>query len=175
MSKEKVSIALIVAMSQNRVIGCDNQLPWYLPNDLKYFKAVTMGKPIIMGRKTFESIGKPLPGRRNIVVTKNQRFNAPGVDVVHSASEALKLGQKLAQAESVQELMVIGGAQLYATMLPNADRLYLTLIHTEVTGDAYFPDIDLSQWIEVEREDFSAEGANPYDYSFLKYNKTAKN
>ncbi|MCP3906599.1 MAG: dihydrofolate reductase [Oceanicoccus sp.] len=170
MSEEfEVRIAMIVAMAENRVIGRNNQLPWYLPNDLKYFKAVTMGKPIIMGRKTYESIGKPLPGRTNIVVTTQPSWTADGVRVAHSIDEALTLAQSVAIVEGADEVMIIGGAQLYTDMLDRVERLYLTLIHAEVEGDAHFPELDLSLWNPLSREDFAAEGPNPYDYSFAVY------
>lgn len=164
-------ISLIVAMASNGVIGRNNQLPWYLPNDLKYFKAATMGKPIVMGRKTFESIGKPLPGRANIVVTTNKDFIADGVKVVHSPEQALRLGRDIAFVDGVDEVMVIGGAELYRELLPRAGRLYLTEVHAEVEGDAWFPELDRNQWQEQEREDFQAEGPNPYDYSFVVYHR----
>lgn len=164
-------VSLIVAMASNGVIGRNNQLPWYLPNDLKYFKAVTMGKPIIMGRKTFESIGKPLPGRVNIVVTTNRDFVADGVKVVHDPAEALALADSIAFLDGVDEVMVIGGAQLYEALLPRADRLYLTEVHAAVEGDAFFPDFERANWQEQERKDYTAEGPNPYDYSFVVYNK----
>ena len=158
---------MIVAMAENRVIGRDNKLPWYLPNDLKYFKQVTMGKPILMGRKTYESIGKPLPGRTNIVITRNTSWQAEGVKVVHSLDEALTLARSIAEIDGQQELMVIGGDQIYQSALPQADRLYLTEVHAEVEGDAYFAEFDRDRWQEVGRERFEAEGPNPYDYSFV--------
>lgn len=166
-----MKLSLIVAMAQNRVIGRNNNLPWYLPQDLKYFKAVTMGKPIIMGRKTYDSIGKPLPGRPNIVITRNTDWQAEGVSVVHSLEQALELGESLVEINGGDELMLIGGAQLYTTALPQTDRLYLTQVHAEVEGDAYFPEFDLGQWQEIGREDFAADGPNPYDYSFLVLDK----
>lgn len=160
-------IALIWAMARNRVIGRDNQLPWYLPNDLKYFKRITTGKPVIMGRKTYESIGKPLPNRTNIVVTRDTGFEAAGVKVVHSLDEAIELAEAETLISGADEVIVMGGAEIYAQALPRADRLYVTLVHAEVEGDAYFPEIDLNAYREVMREDYSAEGPNPYDYSFL--------
>jgi dihydrofolate reductase len=162
-----VSIAMIVAMAKNRVIGRNNKLPWYLPNDLKYFKTTTMGKPVVMGRKTYESIGKPLPGRSNIVVTTNPDFRADGVQIVHSIDQALVLAESIALVEGAGEVMVIGGAQLYAEILPRVQRLYLTLVHAEVEGDAFFPVLDWNQWRQMRREDFKAQGPNPFDYSFV--------
>ncbi|KZY32671.1 MULTISPECIES: dihydrofolate reductase [unclassified Oleiphilus] len=159
--------SMIVAMAENRVIGINNKLPWYLPNDLKYFKQVTMGKPILMGRKTYESIGKPLPGRCNIVITRNESWSAEGVKVVHSLEQAFDLGESVCDIDGQSEVMIIGGDQIYQTSLPDVDRIYLTKVHAEVEGDAYFPEVDWTQWREIGREDFEAEGPNPYDYSFI--------
>src|SRR5262245_8417642 len=126
-------VSLIVAMAENGVIGRDNALPWRLPEDLRRFKTITMGKPVIMGRKTFESIGKPLPGRTNIVLTRDKSWSADGVSVVHSFDEAM------ARAGEVAEVAVIGGAELFRMALARADRIYLTLVHAEVAGDVVFP------------------------------------
>ncbi len=162
-----MKLALIWAMSRNRVIGRNNALPWHLSEDLRYFKRVTMGKPIIMGRKTWESIGRPLPGRTNIVITRDQNFQAGGARVVHSLDDALRLAEHVGVIEGADEVIVIGGAEIYALALPKAERLYLTQVHAEVEGDAWFPEFDLSQWQELAREDFKAEGPNPYPYSFI--------
>jgi dihydrofolate reductase len=162
-----VKLALIWAMARNRTIGRNNALPWYLPEDLKYFKRVTLGKPIIMGRKTWESIGRPLPGRTNIVITRDAAFHADGVRVVHSLEQALALAEKICLLDGGDEAIVMGGAEIYALALPHADRLYLTQVHADVEGDAHFPPLDLTQWHELGREDFAAQGPNPYDYSFL--------
>jgi dihydrofolate reductase len=162
-----VKLALIWAMARNRTIGRNNALPWYLPEDLKYFKRVTLGKPIIMGRKTWESIGRPLPGRTNIVITRDAAFQADGVRVVHSLEQALALAEKICLLDGGDEAIVMGGAEIYALALPHADRLYLTQVHADVEGDAHFPPLDLTQWHELGREDFAAQGPNPYDYSFL--------
>ena len=167
----EVKIAAIVAVTSNGVIGRDNQMPWHLPNDLKYFKETTMGKPVVMGRKTFESIGRPLPGRTNIVVTGNRDYHAKGVEVVYSLGDAIKLARRAAEAEGVKELMIIGGAKLYAEALPLVERLYLTEIKAEIEGDAYFEVLNLDEWLEAGRQDFAAEGANPYNYSFVVYNR----
>lgn len=163
--------SMIVAMSENRVIGINNKLPWYLPNDLKYFKQVTMGKPIVMGRKTFESIGKPLPGRANIIITRNKDWAAEGVKVSHSLEQAFELAQAVGEIDGKDELMIIGGDQIYKSCLACVDRIYLTQVHAHVEGDAWFPDVDWSQWQEIGREDFSAEGPNPYDYSFIVFDR----
>lgn len=153
-------ISLIVAMAENRVIGRDNHLPWRLPADLQHFKRITLGKPVVMGRKTWESIGRPLPGRDNIVVTRAQGYDAAGARVAHSLDEAL------AAAGDAAEVMIIGGAGLYNQTLSLADRIYLTRVHAEVTGDIWFPDIDPEVWRVVEHETFPADERNQYGYSF---------
>ncbi|QLE96176.1 dihydrofolate reductase [Neptunomonas phycophila] len=165
-------LAMIVAQSSNRVIGRDNKLPWYLPGDLKYFKQATMGKPIIMGRKTFESIGKPLPGRLNIVISRDASFTAQGIKVVMSLPDAIELAESQALIDGVDEAMIIGGAQIYALALPEVERLYITQVHADIEGDAYFPEFNRSQWTELGREDFSAQGPNPFDYSFIVYQRS---
>lgn len=149
-------ISLIVAVSTNDVIGADGDLPWRLSDDLKRFKAVTMGKPVVMGRKTYESIGRPLPGRQNIVVTRQDSFMADGCDVVRSTAEAI------AAARGADEIMVIGGSQIYAAFLPLAERIYLTRVHTEVEGDVFFPPLDNQEWRELVSESFDADDSNDY-------------
>lgn len=166
-----MKISLVWAMAQNRVIGRNNKLPWHLPEDLKYFKRITLGKPVIMGRKTYESIGKPLPGRTNIVVTRNEDFSAEGIKVVNSLAAAKTLCENIAEIDGIKEAMVIGGAQIYSQALPIADRLYLTEVHADVDGDTCFPEFDRSEWKEMGREDFAATGPNPYAYSFLILDK----
>lgn len=154
-------LSLIVAMSRNRVIGHQNQLPWHLPEDLKHFKATTMGNPIIMGRKTFESIGRPLPGRENIVVTRNPAYREEGVIVVHSLAEAIK-------ACGDRDAFVIGGAQLYQDALPLADRLYVTLIDQDFAGDTYFPEIDWEKdYTVVEESELKTSSSNQLPYRFV--------
>ena len=155
MSRRASPIAFVVALADNGVIGKDGDLPWHIPEDLKHFKTVTMGKPIIMGRKTFASIGKPLPGRTNIVLTSKMDFAANGVKVAHSLDEAVEA----AQTESPEEIMVIGGAQVYQEALPKADRLYLTYVHKEVEGDTYFPSFDKDEWRETERREAYSDKA----------------
>jgi len=157
-------ISLIAAMDRNRVIGIKNGLPWHLPEDFKHFKSVTMGKPVIMGRKTYESIGRPLPGRRNIVVSTSG-FSIEGVDTVSSLEEALVL------VADVDEVMVIGGASIYAQTLPLANRLYITHVNTEVEGDAWFPEIDSNVWNMVEQQSFAADSKNPYDFTIRTYQR----
>jgi dihydrofolate reductase len=164
-------LSVIVAVAENGVVGKNNALPWYLPEDLKYFRQTTMGKPIVMGRKTFESIGKPLPGRSNIVVSRNPDYRAEGVAVVGSLTEALELATDIAVIDGKDELMVIGGAAIYAAAIPLADRLYITEVHAEVAGDAYLPEVDWSEWRELVRERHAAAGPNPYDFSFVVYQR----
>ncbi|ASK36164.1 dihydrofolate reductase [Alloalcanivorax mobilis] len=164
-------VALMAAKASNNVIGRNNKLPWYLPNDLKYFKQVTWGKSIIMGRNTWESLNKALPGRTNIVISGQPDYHAEGARVVTSLEQALSLAESVAVVEGQEEVVVIGGAQIYALALPRADRLYLTEVHADVEGDTRFPDFDASQWRQIGREDFAAEGPNPYDYSFVVYDR----
>lgn len=158
-----MTVALIVAVAENGVIGRDGGLPWRLSGDLRYFKSVTMGKPIIMGRKTFESIGRPLPGRRNIVVSGNPAFSAEGVDVFGGLDAAVARAQDLADAE----VMVIGGAGLYADALAIADRIYLTEVHAVVEGDVTFPTFDRDSWVETSRTRQSAGEKDDHDHSFV--------
>jgi len=154
-------ISLIAAMGEDRVIGIDNRLPWRLPADMKHFRALTLGKPVLMGRKTFDSIGKPLPGRTNIVVSQDPAFQPQGVRVARTLAEALAAGVDAA------EIMVIGGASFYAQLLPQAQRLYLTQIHHPFSGDAFFPAWDHHEWHEIAREDHDADQDNVYSYSFI--------
>lgn len=166
-----IRLAMMAAKASNNVIGRDNKLPWYLPNDLKYFKQVTLGKPIVMGRNTWESLKRPLPGRTNIVISRQADYVAEGAKVVSTLDEALELAGHVAHIDGQDELVVIGGAQIYALALPRAERLYLTEVHADVPGDTYFPAVDAAQWREIGRDDFQAEGPNPYDYSFVVYER----
>jgi len=157
-----MTLSLIWAMADDRAIGIENRLPWKLPADMKWFRQHTLGKPIVMGRLTFESFGaKPLPGRRNIVVSRNPDYAADGIEVYSSLDDALRA------ASDAEEIMVIGGASLYAQALPLAQRLYMTLVHGEVDGDAFFPAFDLEQWTQTERHDFDADERNDHPYSFV--------
>ncbi len=151
-------ISIIAAMAKNRVIGRNNYIPWKLPEDMKRFKELTTGKPVVMGRKTFESIGRPLPNRANIIVTRDKNYKADNCVVVHSAGEAIKA------AKGNEEVMIIGGAEIYKQFLPRADRLYLTLIDKEFEGDAYFPEFDKNEWEEVSREEHESNGLR---YAFV--------
>ena len=148
-------------MARNRVIGRDNKLPWHLPADLRHFKELTLGKPIIMGRKTWESLPGLLPDRRHIVVTRRQDYVAEG------AETAAHLDAAIALAGNVEEIMIVGGATLYAEALPVADRLYVTLVDAEIDGDAYFPDFDMDAWKVVEKSGMPADEKNRYDLRFL--------
>ncbi len=162
-----MKLSLIVAVSRNGVIGLNNQLPWHLPEDLKYFKSVTMGKPIVMGRKTYESIGRPLPGRTNIVITRDANWSAAGVEVAQTLEVALKLGEKACEAAGAEEIMVIGGEQIYRLTLAAADRLYLTQVDAEVEGDAFFPEIDLKAWNQVDMKLPTITDTHPYRFLVL--------
>ena len=142
------TVSLIVAVANNGVIGVANELPWRLPEDLKYFKSVTMGKPIMMGRKTFESIGRPLPGRSNIVITSDRQWSFPGVEVRFSIEAGLDLAKQCAVAEGVDEVMVIGGEQIYRQLIDLADRIYMTRVDTDPEGDAVFPALNMANWNE---------------------------
>lgn len=153
-------------MAKNRVIGRDNQLPWRLPEDLKYFRALTWGKPIVMGRRTHESIGRALPGRQNIVVTRAPGYQAEGCSVVGSLEDAWQIAEG-------DEVMVIGGAEIYAQTLALAERLYLTLVDADIAGDTFFPDYDAGQWEEVERRCHEADQNNPYRYCYVSLQRKA--
>lgn len=153
---------MIAALAKKQVIGKNNLMPWHMPADLAHFKRVTLGKPVLMGRKTFESIGRPLPGRRNLVISRNPGYQAEGIEVVSSVEAALAL----LAGSSVEELMVIGGGHLYAEMLPSADCLYLTRIDLAVEGDTRFPAFDDGQWQRIACESHPADEKNPHPYSF---------
>lgn len=169
-----IRLAVMVAAAENGVIGSNNALPWHLPEDLRYFKRVTLGKPVVMGRKTFESIGRPLPGRTNIVITRNPDFHAEGVKVVASLDEALDLAGDIALIDGALELVVIGGAEIYGLAIPRADRLYITEVHAEVSGDTHLPQINWTEWREVSRERHPGVAPNPYDYSFVVYDRARR-
>jgi dihydrofolate reductase len=143
-----VAVAIIAAVAANGVIGHGNAIPWRLPSDFAHFKRMTVGKPLIMGRRTFESIGRPLPGRTNIVVTRQEDYHPAGVIVVPSLEAGLEEAQRIAQADRANEVMVGGGAEIYAQALPVADRLYITHVGANPEGDAYFPAVDMQQWRE---------------------------
>ena len=161
----KMKVAIIVAMDKQGLIGRDNDLPWKLSADLKYFRRVTMGKPLVMGRNTHESIGRPLPGRKNIIVTSNTDYHVEGCTVVQS------LEQALLACDDAEEVMVMGGASLYEQLLPQADRGYLTHVNVELEGDTWFPQWNKDQWQEISREDHEADEKNQYPYSFVVYDR----
>ncbi len=154
------TVAIVVAMDEGRLIGVANRLPWRLPADLRHFRRLTWGRPVVMGRRTFESIGRPLPGRRNLVVSRQAGYAPQGVEVAPSLEAAL-------ERAGGGEVMVIGGMSLYRQALPLARRIYLTEVHARFRGDAHFPELDLGAWREVAREDHPADGENPVPYSFV--------
>ncbi|RRJ82380.1 dihydrofolate reductase [Aestuariirhabdus litorea] len=162
-----MKIAMIAAVAENGAIGINNKLPWYLPGDLRYFKAVTLGKPVIMGRKTFESLRKPLPGRTNIVISRNAHYQPEGVQVVQSLEQAIERAESVGLINGQPEMMVIGGEQIYRLALSKAERIYLTRVYQSFEGDAWFPELDPAQWREVQREDHFSEDEPPLRYSYL--------
>jgi dihydrofolate reductase len=159
----RVPLSLIAAVAENRCIGAQNALPWHLPEDLKRFRAITRGHPVIMGRKTFESIGRPLPQRQNIVISRDPNYSAGGIEIATSLEQSIEL----AKGQSPQQIFVIGGAEIYRLALEMADRLFLTLVHQEVPGDAFFPDWRHLSWRETFRETHLAQGENSPAYTFL--------
>ena len=158
-------ITLIVAVTDSGVIGRDNSLPWHLPDDLKRFKRLTLGKPMVMGRKTFESIGKPLPGRQNIVVTRDTNYRREGITVVHDLDAALQA------AGAAPEVMVIGGAELFRLCLPRAARVHLTRVHGDIAGDVVWPELDIREWQVIEREPHDADPQHAYAMTFELWEK----
>ena len=160
-----MQLSIIVAMDRNRVIGNNDSLPWHISADLKNFKKITMGKPIVMGRKTHESIGRPLPGRENIIITRDKTYQAEGCTVLNSIDEIFE------HCKDDEEVMITGGSEIYKHTLEQATRLYLTEVHTEVEGDTFFPDFDRKEWKEVAREAFTADERNDFDYSFVLLEK----
>ncbi len=159
-------IALIVAVAENNVIGAGNSIPWYCPADLQYFKRTTLGSPVLMGRKTYQSLKiKPLPGRQNIVVTRDAHFTAEGCDVVADINAGLRL------VNSGNKIFVIGGADIYEQVLTDADELYITYVDTVVEGDCYFPEIDNSEWMLINEESYRADEKNPHDMTFKVFKR----
>ncbi|WP_261302402.1 dihydrofolate reductase [Paenibacillus andongensis] len=159
-----MSISFIFAMDRNRAIGLNNKLPWHLPGDLKFFKTVTMGHPILMGRKTYDSIGKPLPGRRNVILTQNSEFEAEGCEVIHTVQEAV-------DAFRDQELFVIGGAEIFRLFASAVDKMYITHIEHEFEADTFMTELDLSEWTLVSSEQGERNEKNPYEYYFRIYQR----
>lgn len=160
-------ISAIVAIDQNRAIGKDNEIPWYLPADLKYFKKTTIGKPVIMGRKSFDSIGRPLPKRTNIVISRNPFFIASGILVFSNIEEALSQ----AAEDNVEEVFIIGGGTIYEATQEIWDRLYITEVEFKSDGDVFFPSISSEEWTEISREKHLADEKNAYNYSFIVYDR----
>lgn len=160
-----MKLSLIVAMATNNTIGLNNKMPWHLSADLKKFKKITMGHPIIMGRKTFESIGRALPGRQNIIISRNPDYQQPGCLVFNTLDKALQ------SSAEYDEAFIIGGATLYEATLERADRLYITEIKKEFSGDTWFPSINKKQWQEVAREDISDDSSVNFNYSFIVYER----
>ncbi len=162
---------MIAAIDKNRLIGNGPHIPWKLPADLQYFREMTIGKPVVMGRKTFETLPRPLAKRKNIILTRNRNYKAPkGCIVSHSVEGIIKTVGELYQTDTT-ELMICGGAPIYAAFLPYACRLYLTQVHATFEGDVYFPEFDRNAWKEVQRTDWDADEKNPYPYSFLVLDK----
>lgn len=155
-------MTIIAAMDRNRLIGRDNDLPWRLSADLQNFKKLTSGNAIIMGRKTWDSLGRPLPNRKNIIITRDKLFEAEGATVVHSVAEAMT-------AAGDMKCFVIGGGQIYSIAVKDADEMILTLVDTEVEGDAWFPEFNIDEWLIVEEESFQADEKNEYDFKVVKY------
>ena len=165
-----MKLSLLAALSTNNVIGRNNEVPWRLSTDLKFLKSKTMGHHVIMGRKTYESVGRPLPGRTNVIITRQENYAPEGVTVVHSLEEAVRI----AQQNGDDEAFVLGGAEIYAQAMHRADRMYLTRVHAEVEGDTWFPDFDdVSEWHLVDAEHFDADEKNEFPFSFLRYERAA--
>jgi len=163
-------ISIISAMANNRVIGINNSLPWKLPSDMKWFRQHTLGKPILMGRKTFESFGgRTLPDRPNIIITRDTDYKVEGAIITHSIDEALQAAGDA--AGDADEVMIIGGASFYEQMLPKANRMYLTFVHADIDGDAWFPEYDESEWQEAERVEVKADEKNSYDHTFVIFER----
>ena len=160
------AIVFVVAVAENGVIGHGGGMPWRLPTDLRHFRAVTLGRPVVMGRRTFQAVGRPLPGRDNIVVTRDRTLAVEGAHVAHSLEEALALGARLAEAHGVDEIAVIGGAEIFAALLDRADRIHLTRVHARPEGDTFLPPLDPAEWRETRRETVRAGGRDSADMTF---------
>ncbi|MDH5633889.1 MAG: dihydrofolate reductase [Gammaproteobacteria bacterium] len=166
----KPVISIIAAIARNGVIGRDNDLPWHLPADLAFFKKTTNGHPIILGRKNYESIGRPLPNRTNIIVTRDTSYTADGCLVAHNLDDAISLACRNEQ----DEIFIIGGAQVYAQALPLVSRMYLTRVHTDAIGDVFFPDFDCNDWTETWRDNHQADDRNGFDFTFVKLERKSR-
>lgn len=164
-------LSMIVAKSRNNVIGRDGDLPWRLTGDLQHFKRTTLGKPVLMGRKTFESLGRPLPGRSNLVLSRDREYRAKGAENLHTLPDLIGRGYEIAGETGANEVMIIGGAMLYRACLRYAQRLYLSNVDVDIDGDAYFPKLDLENWLEISKTDFPKDDKNDYAYSVLRYDR----
>jgi dihydrofolate reductase len=164
-----IPLVFVVAMGENRVIGRGNQMPWHVRSDLKHFRTLTWGKPMIMGRKTFQSIGKPLPGRESIVITRDASFHVDGAHVVHSPEAAMERARQLAVQLSSDEIAVIGGGEIFKQLMSDAARLEVTIVHASPEGDAFFPVIDSGQWVEETREKHAAGEKDDHAFSYVTY------
>ncbi|PST82239.1 dihydrofolate reductase [Pedobacter yulinensis] len=164
----KPAVSIIVAMAENRAIGKDNQLLWHLPDDLRHFKKITAQYPVIMGRKTFESIGRALPLRKNIVISRNPQLDIQGVELMNSLETAIEV------AGGAEEIFIIGGAEIYAQALPLADKLYLTTVHSTFDADTFFPEIDFSEWESVGEERHEKDEKHAFDFTFSEWKRTTK-
>lgn len=165
-----IRLALIAAVARNGVIGRDNGLPWHIPEDLRHFREVTLGKPLVMGRRTWDSIGRPLPGRPSLVVSRDAGFMPEGAEVFLDLEAALRRARALAGESGAEEAMVIGGAQIYAAVLDEVERLYLTEVHADIAGDTHFPEVDWSAWRETVRREFPATVQAP-GWAFVQYDR----
>jgi len=168
---ERPRLAIIVAYAHNRVIGCNNTLPWHLPGDLRRFKRLTLHKPVIMGRKTYDSIGRPLPDHRNIVVTRDENWSAEGVEVTHTLEAAIALAETVARRLNHSEYFVIGGAELYRQAIPLAVKLYEACVRADFDGDAYFPPVDYTQWQQTSLTTYGPNAEDKHPLSFLIYDR----
>jgi len=173
MAHREPMVALVVAMGDNRAIGKGGGLPWRLSSDMRFFRKVTMGKPIVMGRLTFASLGRVLDGRLNIVLTRNAAFEAPGAVMAYNLEEALDVARKEAAKAGVDEIMIIGGEDVFREVLPQADRIYLTEVHAAPHADTWFPALDPSEWREVSREKHEAGPNDDHDFSFVVLDRVA--
>ena len=165
-------LVIVVAVAENGVIGKDNGLSWRMPSDLKRFRRITMGKPLIMGRKTFQSVGRPLPGREIVVVTRDEGFRAEGVHIAHSPKEAVAKAQELAKRMGADEIIIAGGAAIYAAFLPSAARIDLTRVHASIEGDAIFPSLDRQEWRETWREERGAQPGDDHAFTVITFSRT---
>jgi dihydrofolate reductase len=164
-------LVIVVAVAENGVIGKDNNLSWRLPSDLKRFRRITMGKPLIMGRKTFQSIGRPLPGREIVVVTRDETFGVEGIHVVHSPHDGVSKAQDLAARMGADEIIIAGGAAIYVALLPHTSRIDLTRVHAMIEGDAAFPELDPAEWRETRREEHAPEPGDDHGYALMTFTR----